>query len=624
MNRVRSEIKILSRLYKVFLPVFLIITLLNVAVQVVDLYIQRIFGHVIDALLTFKTFVPVLRLAGLMLAIGLLALVLRQIVQIYGIRKLDFKLPVHFGMSSWRNLFRLSIGQHHANNSGLTSSVMSRGLQSAEALAQRFAYEFLYVAMRLVVVTGAVCIFYPVCGVVLALGISAYFATTWYVNARFRPLFDRVQHAAVQRDKLQLEISRNLGLVQINAQEPRVFDEIYHAFNRHASIGEQTQTYYLTWSFLPGLMPALTKITVITAGAFMIQRGKMTSGALVTCMLWAFDAIGHVQWMTFLNSSVMERLAALKDYSHLLDSASQAEHPVLRTGPEGFAGDIEFRNVSFRYPGLAGDRGYNSSSECPDGSERKWALRNLNLSINPGEHIAIVGPSGAGKSTLVKLLLRAYDPDEGQILIGGVDIKAVDVRQLRRATGLVEQNIGLLDRTLRENILFGLDPPETCSDEWLAEVLRISRAESIVDALPAGLGTLIGENGVTLSGGERQRIGIARALAKNPYILIFDEATSQLDGENEALVRDAVSECCQSRTVLSIVHDCRALASADRIIVIQGGSIAAEGSHKELLACSDWYRKTYDLGEALFNLACATKDRSQDLRSRNECLSSPP
>ena len=223
---------------------------------------------------------------------------------------------------------------------------------------------------------------------------------------------------------------------------------------------------------------------------------------------------------------------------------------------------IEFKNASVTYRGGV------------------KALKNIDLTINDGEFLVVVGLSGAGKSTLLDLLPRFYDPTSGRVAVDGVDLREADLRSLRRLLGIVTQETILFNDTVRNNIAYGLDGADDAEVEA---------------AMPEGYDTEIGERGVMLSGGERQRIAIARAILKNPPILILDEATSSLDTESERLVQEAIEHLLQGRTVLVIAHRLSTVSNADRIVVIDEGAIKETGTHQDLMSLGGLYRHLYDM-----------------------------
>jgi ABC-type multidrug transport system fused ATPase/permease subunit len=237
-------------------------------------------------------------------------------------------------------------------------------------------------------------------------------------------------------------------------------------------------------------------------------------------------------------------------------------------------GHIVFDNVWFRY-----ERGDD-------------VLRGIRFTIRPGERVALVGPSGAGKTTIAMLLARFYDPTKGRILLDGIDLRRIRLRSLRRHIGLVLQDTFVVEGTVRDNIALG--KPDATDDEIVAAA-KLANAHEFIERLPQGYDTWVGEGGALLSVGQRQRIALARALLRQPTILVLDEVTSHLDAESEAAIQQAIERAMEGRTVLIIAHRLSTVKNADRILVLQDGRIVEEGTHEQLLAKGTLYRRLYEL-----------------------------
>jgi len=237
--------------------------------------------------------------------------------------------------------------------------------------------------------------------------------------------------------------------------------------------------------------------------------------------------------------------------------------------------NIVFQDVSFHY-----------------GNEEEQVLDNINFSIDSGEIIALVGPSGAGKSTLVDLIPRFYDTIAGSILIDGKNIKDIDINSLRSLMGIVTQETFLFNDTIRANISYGA---ESIEDNIIKDAATAANAHDFIKKLPDGYDTIIGERGISLSGGQRQRIAIARAIVKNPPILILDEATSSLDTESEKNVQEAIEKLMRNRTVIVIAHRLSTVHNADKILVLDNGKIIDEGNHEELINRDGVYKELHNM-----------------------------
>jgi subfamily B ATP-binding cassette protein MsbA len=243
---------------------------------------------------------------------------------------------------------------------------------------------------------------------------------------------------------------------------------------------------------------------------------------------------------------------------------------------EHFNDCIEYRTVSFAY-------------------DREPVLKNINLKIQKGKTIALVGPSGGGKSTFADLIPRFYDPTQGEVLIDGVSLRDYDIESLRKHMGVVTQESILFNDTIFNNIAFGM---ENASEEKVMEAAKVANAHDFIMQTENGYDTMIGDRGSKLSGGQRQRIAIARAVLKNPPILILDEATSALDSESEKLVQDALTRLMKHRTSIVIAHRLSTIQHADEIVVIQNGHIVERGKHQELILRDGMYRKLSEIQKA--------------------------
>jgi subfamily B ATP-binding cassette protein MsbA len=342
---------------------------------------------------------------------------------------------------------------------------------------------------------------------------------------------------------------------------------------------------------LSALTPPLTEFLGAVAGVLIIlaARDYIGPGSAISperfflFLAAAFSMMQPLNGLSRVNSSVQQGLAASERLFAILDAKPEMEDSAGGAQVSGLSRGIAFDQVRFKYPAEKGRTGEGSAD---------FELVIPRLRLSRGELLAVVGPSGAGKSTLADLIPRFYDPDSGTITWDGRDLRSLDAKSLRQQIGIVSQETILFHDTVFNNIAYGM--PQA-SQESVEEAARAANAHGFIAKLPQGYQTMIGERGMRLSGGERQRISIARAILKNPSLLIFDEATSSLDAESEAMVQEAIDRLMRGRTALVIAHRLSTVKRADRIVVMENGRITESGKHSQLLARKGTYWRLYNL-----------------------------
>jgi len=322
-------------------------------------------------------------------------------------------------------------------------------------------------------------------------------------------------------------------------------------------------------------------VIVLWFGAGLLQSGGITPGELTRFVLYTTFVAGAMGQAAELFSQIQKTVGATQRVRELLREPAEIELDAPAAAcpslPARLRGEVAFEGVNFRYPAR------------PEVA----VLHDVTLAARPGERIALVGPSGAGKSTLTALLLRFYDPDGGRLLIDGRDARDYPLAWLRGQMAIVPQDVLLFGGTIAENIVYGRPGAD---DAAIREAARLANADDFISAFPGGYATLVGDRGIQLSGGQRQRIAIARAILKDPAILILDEATSSLDSESERLVQVALERLMKGRTTFIVAHRLATIRTADRIAVIEAGRIVELGSHDELSAKPDGlYRRLSSL-----------------------------
>ena len=365
-------------------------------------------------------------------------------------------------------------------------------------------------------------------------------------------------------------------------------------------VGKQIETYLesnlkalklmATYTPLYDFAAGLGQLIVIFFGSRLALQGNLQVADLVAFFLYLDSFYQPVRNLSNSWEAVQESLAGFERVAEMLNETPDVlppENPIPLKKP--VRGEIRFDNVFFRY-----------------NPEEAFVLENINLDIPAGKTTALVGPTGVGKSTLVSLIPRFYDVSSGKLTVDGIDVRDLDLHELRANISMVLQDVFLFHGTIRENILFG--KPDATEAEMLAAA-KIANVDEFIAHMPNGYNTLIGERGIKLSGGQKQRISIARAVLKNSPILILDEATSAVDTETELLIQQALDRLIVGRTTIIIAHRLSTVRNADQIVVLEGCTITEKGTHEELLAAHGLYYKLYTVQQ---NLTLIPAEDAQD------------
>jgi ATP-binding cassette, subfamily B, multidrug efflux pump len=399
-----------------------------------------------------------------------------------------------------------------------------------------------------------------------------FYIAFWF-KTRVRDSFREMRKRLSTVNSFLQENIVGMRIVQLFRREDRNLAK-FKELNR-GLMDSHIKTIFYFAVFFPGveLISAVATALILWTGGGMILHNALTLGSLIAFILYAERFYRPVRDLAEKYNILQSAMASAERLFRLLD-----EEPVVKdiAAPHRLpakADSVEFRDVSFAY------------------NADEWVLRNVSFKVEPGQTVAIVGHTGAGKSTLINLLTRFYDVREGQILLGGEDVRNVQQCDLRRKMAVVQQDVFIFARSVEENIRLGNDIPS----ERVIEAAQAVNAHRFIEKLPQGYQTRLEERGATLSAGERQLLAFARALVHDPPILILDEATSSVDTESEILIQEAIARLLKERTAIVIAHRLSTIQRADRIIVLHDGMVRESGTHQQLLKLKGLYYKLYRL-----------------------------
>jgi len=409
--------------------------------------------------------------------------------------------------------------------------------------------------------------------VILPLGLISYLM--FMIGKKLRKLSKSSQEKMADINSLLYESIIGTRIVKAFNMEGYEINKFNSANNDYYKISMKSVKRLLVLSPTTEFIGCIAGVIIFFFGGREVIAGTLSFGVFGLFLGSLLSLIRPFKKLSQVHSLNQQAMAASERIHEVLDTYPTVPEKKTAAVITDFKSSIVFDNVSFSY-------GTNE------------ILKDINLEVKKGQILAVVGPSGVGKSTLLDLLPRFYDPKKGRVLIDGLDIKEITLQSLRQQIGIVTQETILFNDTIKANIAYG--KLETSQHDIEQAALK-AHAHDFIKKLPQGYDTIIGDRGMKLSGGERQRIAIARALLKNPPILILDEATSQLDTESERIVQDALETLMQGRTVLVIAHRLSTIRNAHRIIVLEKGRIAEQGAHSDLLDIGGLYKKLYELQE---------------------------
>ena len=530
--------------------------------------IPKIIQYIIDGPVTHHQLGQLVQMAGILVLIGLLEFVFIFLRRNYS-GVVSLRMETDLRDDFYAHLQSLQVSFHDNWQSG---QLLSRAVSDIGTVRRFVSFGLIWFLQT--IVTFAV-VFVLMMGLDWKLAIVvtlcmlpiAYFSNKFH--EKYRPIARRLQDQQGDLTTIIEEMATGVRIIKAFGRMPLM----QKRFEDQASLLRATSLQgisarALLWTRL-NFLPNLSLVAVLLLGGYDVVHGTLTIGGLIAFMnyvfmlTWPMDAIGWVLSMSEECQTASQRL------NEVLDSRPEiADRPGARA-LERCRGHIEFRGVGFKYP-----------------KSDDWIVRGLNLVIEPGETVGIVGRTGSGKTTLAYLLPRLYDVDEGAVLLDGIDVRDLQLRSLRSHIGVAFEDPILFSASVHENLVMGRP---VVSDEELKRAIEVARAGFVWD-LPWGLETRVGEQGYTLSGGQRQRLALARAVLGGPPVLVLDDPLSSVDVHTEAVIEESLARVLEGVTGLLVVHRPSTLALADRVALLDGGRIVAQGTHTELMKSNDLYR----------------------------------
>jgi ATP-binding cassette subfamily B protein len=576
-SEVRTSFQALQRLLRyaaAFRARIFLATICSVLNKLFDIMPEILIGMAIDVVVRQEAsflgqffgitdpWTQMLLLGGLTLAIWIFESIFEYLYLVLW-RNLAQDLQHSMRLEAYGHVQHLDLAYFEDSSTGNLVSILNDDVNQLERFLNGGANNLVQVATTIVAVGGVFFFISPLIALLAFAPIPVVILGAFWFQNRAMPLYAEVrERVGVLASRLSANISgiatiKSFATEKLEAERVRKDSEVYVEANRRAIVVSSAFIPVIRMAILAGFM------------ATLLVGGWMTfDGALL---------VSSYSLLVFLTQRLLWPLTNLAETVDLYERAMASSRRILdlievpiaiRDRPDAVplrnvAGRIAFRHVDFAY------------------ANGPLVLRDIDLEIEPTRTVAFVGHTGSGKSSLIKLLLRFYEPQRGEILVDGLPLPRLRTDDLRRQIGLVSQDVFLFQGTIRENIAYGV--PDA-SEAAILEAARAAEAMEFIDELPDGLDTVVGERGQKLSGGQRQRLSLARALLKDPAILILDEATSSVDNETEAAIQRSLAKISHSRTTLVIAHRLSTIVHADRIFVIEGGRIVESGTHAELLA----------------------------------------
>jgi len=466
-------------------------------------------------------------------------------------------------LSLYEKLITQSVGYFESQRIGELSSRITADVEQLQSVFSMTLAEFIRQGTILIVGIGVLAYLMPKLFLVMVLTIPVVVVLAVYFGRYIRKFSKKRQDQLADTNTIVEETFQNFSIV-------KSFTNEFYESTRYQTSLKKMVKISLDFAKIRGLFFAFLVflmfggiLFILWQGAFMVQRGEMDSGNLLSFVIYTVMIGGAIASLGTLYTTIAGAIGATERVKDIMSRNTELDISSKKY-KANISGDIVFNNVNFQYP---------SRTEIS-------VLEGVNLEVPIGSKIALVGQSGSGKSTLVKLLMRFYEPIEGEITIDKINLQNIPISELRSSVGIVPQEVILFGGTIKENILYG--KPDASEEEILIAAEQ-SNCLEFINSFPDKFETIVGERGIKLSGGQKQRVAIARTILKDPNILILDEATSSLDAESEKLVQDALNILMKGRTSIIIAHRLATIKNVDCIYVLENGRIIESGTHEDLI-----------------------------------------
>ena len=558
--------------YRPHIKLFVLDMTCALTVAVLELFFPIVTRHMINVVIPARDLPVLLWIVGGLVLLYLVVAALNYVINYWG-HVVGIRMEADLRRDVFSHLQRLSFRFYDTNRTGKLMSRVVNDLNEITELAHHGPEDLFLSA---VMMSGALVVLFVV-EWRLALAMAAFvplmvwFAVTQRgaMYSAFRQVRERIADVNAQ---LENSISGNRVVQAFSNEDYEItkFQKSNTLFKEAKYFAYGRMSRFMTGM---GFLTNLLSIAVVGYGGFLIYRGIIGVGDLIAFVLYIGLILQPIRRLTNFAQQFEQGMSGFKRFTEIMD-----ETPDIRDSPgavdlEAVRGHIEFHDVTFAY------------------DHDSHVLRHVNLEIPAGRTVALVGPSGAGKTTMCNLIPRFYDVSDGRITVDGSDIRDVTLSSLRRAIGIVQQDVFLFTGTVRENILYG---DVAATEAQIADAARRANIHEFIDSLPEAYESEIGEKGILLSGGQKQRLAIARAFLMNPPILLLDEATASLDNETEIKIQKSLAELSAGRTTLVIAHRLSTIRNADTIVVLTDDGIVERGTHEELMDGKGLYSDLYN------------------------------